>query len=226
MSQLRSYRAYRLAGLVVKPLMRFWFRMRVEGAQHVPDEGPVILAANHRSNIDPVLVASALRRPVTFMTKSELFVGPLGWILRLIGQFPVNRGTIDRAALRQSSAVVSAGRVLGLFPEGRRGDGSFTTINPGLAYIVLRAPCPVVPVAIFGTERVRRRFGWLPLATPVRIVVGQVVASPDPEVGRAGRRAASDAFGQLLREFLAGLDPEPRHIDKSINLESDKTAKL
>lgn len=226
MSQRPSYRAYQLVGLVVKPLMRFWFRMRVEGAQHVPAEGPVILAANHRSNIDPVLVASAIRRPVTFMAKSELFVGPLGWILRLIGQFPVNRGTIDRAALRQSSAVVSAGGVLGLFPEGSRGDGGFTTIHPGLAYIVLREPCPVVPVAIFGTERARRRFGWLPLATPVRIVVGQVMASPDLEAGRAGRRAASDAFGQMLREFLAGIDRKPLHIDKSIDPQSDKTAKL
>ena len=224
MSRRRSYRAYRVAGLVVKPLMRFWFRMRVEGAENVPAQGPVILAANHRSNIDPVLVASAIRRPVTFMAKSELFVGPLGWILRLISQFPVKRGTIDRAALRQSSAVVAAGGVLGLFPEGRRGDGSFTTIHPGLAYILLREPCPVVPVAIFGTDRVRRRFGWLPLATPVRIVVGQVMASPDTEGGRVGRRAASDAFGQLLRDFLTSIDQDPDRGDKSINLQRNKTA--
>lgn len=218
MSQARSYRGYRLAGLVVKPLMRFWFRIRVEGAQHIPAEGPVILASNHLSNIDPVLLASAIRRPVSFMSKSELFVGPLGWILRGIAQFPVNRGSIDREALRQSSAVVEEGGVLGLFPEGRRGDGSFTTIHPGLAYIVLREPCPVVPVAIFGTERLRHRFGWLPLATPVRIVVGRAIASPDPEAGRAGRRAASEAFGQMLRDFLAGIDREPDHGAKSISL--------
>jgi 1-acyl-sn-glycerol-3-phosphate acyltransferase len=224
MSRPRSYRAYQVVGLVVKPLMRFWFQMRVEGAHQVPAEGPVILAANHRSAIDPVLLASAIRRPVTFMAKSELFVGPLGWLLRLIRQFPVNRGSIDRAALRQSSEVVSAGGVLGLFPEGRRGDGSFTTIHSGLAYIVLRQPCPVVPVAIFGTEGVRRRFGWLPLATPVRIVVGKAVSSPDPAGGRAGRRAASEAFGQLLRDFLADIDRGADH-EASINLESNKAAK-
>jgi 1-acyl-sn-glycerol-3-phosphate acyltransferase len=217
MSRRPSYRAYQVAGLVVKPLMRYWFRMRVEGAENVPAEGPVILASNHRSNIDPVLVASAIRRPVTFMAKSELFVGALGWILRLIRQFPVHRGTIDREALRQSSAVVSAGGVLGLFPEGRRGDGGFTTIHPGLAYIVLREPCPVVPVAIFGTERARR-FGWLPLAVPVRIVVGQVMESPGPRSGRAGRRASSEAFGQMLRDFLASIDREADPGDKSIDL--------
>jgi 1-acyl-sn-glycerol-3-phosphate acyltransferase len=225
MSPQESYRAYRLASLVVKPLMRFWFRMRVVGAEHVPPHGPVILAANHRSNVDPVLVASAIRRPVTFMAKSELFVGPLAWILRLIKQFPVHRGSIDREALRQSSAVVEAGGVLGLFPEGSRSDGTFTRIHPGLAYIVLRQPCPVVPVAIFGTERVGRRFGWLPLASPVRIVVGEAITSPDPEVGRAGRRAASEAFGQILRDFLAGIDRGADDGDKSTNLQRNKAAK-
>jgi 1-acyl-sn-glycerol-3-phosphate acyltransferase len=222
MTAARTYRSYQLAGLVVKPLMRFWFRMRVEGADNVPADGPVILAANHRSNVDPVLVASALKRPVSFMAKSELFVGPLGWILHLIDQFPVRRGSIDRAALRHSSAVVADGGILGLFPEGRRGDGSFSTIQEGLAYIVLREPCPVVPIAIFGTERVRSRFGWLPLASPVRIVVGKPVTSPDPGVGKAGRRAASDAFAQLLRDFLASIDvPDGA---KSMDPQRNKTA--
>ncbi len=206
MSRQRSYRAYRAAGLVVKPLMRFWFRMRVEGAENVPSDGPVILAANHRSNIDPVLVASAIRRPVSFMAKSELFVGPLGWVMRLIDQFPVRRGSMDREALRQSSEVVSARGILGLFPEGSRGAGNFTAIHPGLAYIVLREPCPVVPVAIFGTERLRRPLGWLPMATPVRIVVGRSITSPDPGVGKAARTAASNALRELLREFMAGID--------------------
>jgi 1-acyl-sn-glycerol-3-phosphate acyltransferase len=211
MSRQRSYRAYRVAGLVVKPLMRFWFRMRVEGAENVPARGAVILAANHRSNIDPVLVASAIRRPVTFMSKSELFIGPLGWILHLIAQFPVRRGSIDREALRQSSEVVSAGGILGLFPEGSRGDGAFTAIHPGLAYIVLREPCPVVPVAIFGTERLRRRLGWLPQATPVRIVVGRPITSPDPGMGKAARRSASDALGEMLRDFLKDIDRDTDH---------------
>jgi 1-acyl-sn-glycerol-3-phosphate acyltransferase len=222
MTTARSYRAYQIAGLVVKPLMRFWFRMRVEGAENVPAEGPVILAANHRSNVDPVLVASAIKRPVSFMSKSELFVGPLGWILHLIDQFPVHRGSIDRAALRHSSAVVADGGVLGLFAEGRRGDGSFSTIQEGLAYIVLREPCPVVPVAIFGTERVQRRFGWLPLATPVRIVVGEPMTSPGPGGGKAGRRAASDAFGQMLRDFVSGIDSNDEA--KSINPQRNKMA--
>jgi 1-acyl-sn-glycerol-3-phosphate acyltransferase len=194
---------YRAAALVVKPLMRTWFRIRVEGAGHIPAGGPVILASNHRSNMDPVLLAAAVRRPVAFMAKVELFVWPLGWILRLIGQFPVQRGGIDREALRRTSTVLARGWVLGLFPEGTRGDGSFASVHPGLAYIVLRERCPVLPVAIFGTERVRRRFGWLPFASPVRIVIGPPIDLPASVTDRSGRRAASEALRQRLQAFLA-----------------------
>jgi len=196
-------RGYRTAAMVVKPLMRTWFRIRLEGAGHIPASGPVILASNHRSNLDPVLLAAAVRRPVAFMAKVELFVWPLGWILRWIGQFPVQRGGIDREALRRTSAVLARGGVVGLFPEGTRGDGSFASVHPGLAYIVLREHRPVLPVAIFGTERVRRRFGWLPFASPVRIVIGPPIDLPASTADRSGRRAATEALQQRLQAFVA-----------------------
>ena len=202
-------RGYVIAATVVKPLMKVWFRMRVEGGHNVPEAGPVILASNHRSNMDPVLLASALQRPVAFMAKAELFVGPLGWIMRWIGQFPVRRGGIDREALRRTDAVLARGSMLGLFPEGTRGDGSFSAVHPGLAYIVVRQRCPVLPVAIFGTERVRRRFGWLPFASPVRIVIGPAIDLPRSTSDRAGRRAASEVLRQRLQAFLATVSPVP-----------------
>jgi 1-acyl-sn-glycerol-3-phosphate acyltransferase len=196
-------RGFLIAAAVVKPLMRTWFRIRLEGHEHVPEAGPVILASNHRSNMDPVLLASAVRRPVAFMAKAELFVGPLGWIMRWIGQFPVRRGGIDREALRRTDAVLARGSMLGLFPEGTRGDGTFAAVHPGLAYIVVRQRCPVLPVVIFGTERVRRRFGWLPFASPVRIVIGPPIDLPQATSDRAGRRAASEVLRQRLQEFRA-----------------------
>jgi 1-acyl-sn-glycerol-3-phosphate acyltransferase len=208
-------RAYQAAGLVIRPLMRTWFRMRVEGSEHLPPSGPVILAANHRSNMDPVLLGAAVKRPVAYMAKVELFVWPLGWILRLIGQFPVQRGGIDREALRQTSAVLARGGVLGLFPEGTRGDGSFSSVHPGLAYIVLRERCPVLPVALFGTERVRRRFGWLPFASPVRIVIGPPIDLPVSTVDRSSRRTASEALRQQLQAFVAtAAQPASGSIDR------------
>jgi 1-acyl-sn-glycerol-3-phosphate acyltransferase len=205
-------RGYRIAEKVVKPLMRAWFLIRLEGHQHVPEQGPVILAANHRSNMDPVLLASAVRRPVAFMAKAELFVGPLGWIMRWIGQFPVRRGGIDREALRRTDAVLARGSMLGLFPEGTRGDGTFSAVHPGLAYIVVRQRCPVLPVAIFGTERVRRRLGWLPFASPVRIVIGPPIDLPRATSDRAGRRAASEVLRQRLREFRAAAAGGPASV--------------
>jgi 1-acyl-sn-glycerol-3-phosphate acyltransferase len=213
-------RGYRLAALVVKPLMRTWFRIRLVGEEHIPEVGPVILASNHRSNMDPVLLASAVRRPVAFMAKAELFVGPLGWIMRWIGQFPVRRGGIDREALRRTDAVLARGSMLGLFPEGTRGDGRFASVHPGLAYIVVRQQCPVVPVAIFGTERVRRRFGWLPFASPVRIVVGPEIDLPQSTGDRAGRRAASELLQKRLQEFLAVAGGTP--VAPSTNSQSDE----
>jgi 1-acyl-sn-glycerol-3-phosphate acyltransferase len=214
-------RGFRTAALVVKPLMRTWFRIRLEGHEHVPEAGPVILASNHRSNMDPVLLASAVERPLAFMAKAELFVGPLGWILRWIGQFPVRRGGIDREALRRTDAVLARGSMLGLFPEGTRGDGRFTAVHPGLAYIVVRQRCPVLPVAIFGTERVRRRFGWLPFASPVRIVVGPAIDLPPATSDRAGRRAASEVFRQRLQAFVATAGDAPTH-QESIRNQSDE----
>ena len=213
-------RGYRLAALVVKPLMRTWFRIRLGGEEHIPEVGPVILASNHRSNMDRVLLASAVRRPVAFMAKAELFVGPLGWIMRWIGQFPVRRGGIDREALRRTDAVLARGSMLGLFPEGTRGDGRFASVHPGLAYIVVRQQCPVVPVAIFGTERVRRRFGWLPFASPVRIVVGPAIDLPQSTGDRAGRRAASELLQKRLQEFLAVAGGTP--VAQSTSSQSDE----
>jgi 1-acyl-sn-glycerol-3-phosphate acyltransferase len=194
---------------VVKPLMRTWFRIRLEGQEHIPEAGPVILASNHRSNMDPVLLASAVERPVAFMAKAELFAWPLGPIMRWIGQFPVRRGGIDREALRQTDAVLARGSMLGLFPEGTRGDGTFSAVHPGLAYIVVRQRCPVLPVAIFGTERVRRRFGRLPFASPVRIVIGPPIDLPGSASDRAGRRAASQVLQQRLQAFRAVAAGEP-----------------
>ena len=213
-------RGYRLAAVVVKPLIRTWFRIRLEGEEHIPEAGPVILASNHRSNMDPVVLASAVRRPVVFMAKAELFVWPLGWILRWIGQFPVRRGGIDREALRRTEAVLARGSVLGLFPEGTRGDGRFASVHPGLAYIVVRQRCPVVPVAIFGTERVRGRFGWLPFASPVRIVIGPAIDLPQSTGDRAGRRAASELLQRRLQEFLAVATGPP--VTQSTSSQSDE----
>jgi 1-acyl-sn-glycerol-3-phosphate acyltransferase len=204
----RNDRAYRLAAAFVKPVARTWFRVSVEGTEHMPSSGGAIVAANHRSNLDPILVALATDRPVYFMSKRELFRGPLGTFLRAIGQFPVRRGGADREALQAAGRVIDADSLLGLFPEGSRGTGRFEAIHPGLAFIVLRTNSPVIPVAVLGSERIKRRFGWLPGATKVRLVVGAPLDLPPTRPGRNGRREASTHLLQTLRTFLTDHEPD------------------
>jgi 1-acyl-sn-glycerol-3-phosphate acyltransferase len=197
-------RNYRLVAAIVKPVLRAWFRTRVEGAGHIPAEGGAILVANHCSNADPLLAALATGRPVYYMSKAELFKGPFGVVLHAIGQFPVRRGGADREALQAAARLIERGEILGLFPEGTRGTGGFDVAHPGLAWIVLHTAAPVIPVALVGSDRIRRPLGWLPFASPVRLVVGPPLDVPAPAAGRTARREATEQLRVTLQEFMTG----------------------
>lgn len=211
----RARGAYRVVARLVKPALRAWFPVSLEGCEHVPAAGPAILAANHRSNLDPPMIALVTPRPVFFMAKRGLFRGAAGPVLRLLGQFPVRHEGTDRQALRAAQQVVDQQALLGLFPEGTRGRGGFSTIHPGLAYILVRRDCPVLPVAVLGTERARRPGGWRPRATPVRVVVGPPLALPPPPAQardrHAARRAATQTLRQALQDFLAAAEQRWQH---------------
>jgi 1-acyl-sn-glycerol-3-phosphate acyltransferase len=203
-------RTYLAFSAFVNPVIKFWFRAKVEGRENLPASGGMILASNHQSNLDPLLTSLVMpERALLYMAKKELFKGPLGWFLTAIGQIPVRRGGVDREALQSAARVVESGFVLGLFPEGTRGAGRFETIHAGLAWIMLHTKAPVVPVALIGAGRIRRRGGWLPWASPVRIVVGPPLDLPPAAPGRAGRREASERLRRTLQEFMEKCDPAP-----------------
>jgi 1-acyl-sn-glycerol-3-phosphate acyltransferase len=213
-----SDRFYRFAAGVAHPVLRAWFRVRIDGAEHIPATGPLILAANHRSNADPPLVTLITSRPVRYLAKEGLFRFPLGPILYRLGQVPVRRGGSDREALRACEAVVEGGGVLGLFPEGTRCDGDFATIHPGLAYMLLRTNCPVIPVVVTGTQRIRGRFGWLPRTITIRLVAGPPLVLPEPARGRDARRQASEVLRKQLRTFLEQVEgPLPDRPAQPVN---------
>ncbi|MGH8822932.1 MAG: lysophospholipid acyltransferase family protein [Jiangellaceae bacterium] len=132
-------------------VMRAGWSVHVHDAHLVPASGPVILAANHAGFLDAPLLMGTSPRPIHCLTKKEMFRGPLGWFLRSIGQIPIDRSGPDRTALLRSAAVLDAGRVLVVYPEGRRGPGDFTDVRPGLAWFALRSGAPVVPVISLGT---------------------------------------------------------------------------
>lgn len=148
-------RPFRLARGGLMPLLSALVGLRVEGLDHVPATGPLLIVGNHLHNGDPLLLAVACPRPIHFMAKRELFAVPLlSNFIRRVGTFPVDRGTADRAAIRHAEAVLAAGIAVGMFPEGTRSaTGTMAHAHPGVGLIALRTGAPVLPVAIVGSER-------------------------------------------------------------------------
>lgn len=121
----------------------------------MPAEGPVIVAANHLSNLDPVVVGCLFRRNITFLAKAELFRIPvLKTVIKVLGAVPLHRGRSDIAAMRTAMEVLREGRVLCLFPEGTRSrTGELLPLKQGVAMLAWKSGAPVLPVALWGTNR-------------------------------------------------------------------------
>ncbi|MFE1272689.1 lysophospholipid acyltransferase family protein [Streptomyces sp. NPDC058757] len=175
-------------------LMYGFWKPRVLGAWRVPASGPVILAVNHAHNIDGPMLMGTAPRPVHFLIKKEAFVGPLGNFLEGIGQLKVDRDSTDRGAIGNALGVLERGGVLGIFPEGTRGEGDFASLRAGLAYFAVRSGAPIVPVAVLGsTERPGRLVKGLPaLRSRVDVVFGDAFEAGDGS-GRRTRKALDEA---------------------------------
>ncbi|NSC20880.1 1-acyl-sn-glycerol-3-phosphate acyltransferase [Streptomyces albus subsp. chlorinus] len=191
--------------------MHTLWRPRVLGAWRVPPGGPVILAVNHAHNIDGPMLMGTAPRPVHFLIKKEAFTGPLDPFLRGIGQLEVDRTTADRGAITRALAVLERGGVLGIFPEGTRGEGDFAALRSGLAYFALRSGAPVVPVAVLGSaDRPGRLIRALPpLRSRVDVVFGDPFTVGDGS-GRRTRKALDEATVQLQQRLSAHLQDARR----------------
>lgn len=184
----------------------FW-RFRVIGADNLPRNGPFILAANHRSNADPVLLGVTPWRYNFFFAKRELFESRLfGFYIRALGAFPVDRGEADLGAVRHSLGVLKKGHVLVFFPEGTRSvSGDFLPAQAGLGMIALRAGVPVVPVYVHGSAQA---MGHLISRLPVQTRIGKPV-DPAGVTRMRGRKAYQeiadfvlDQIKELARETI------------------------
>lgn len=191
----------RVVGLVVAHVL---WRTDVRGLEHVAD-GPVLLAVNHVSVLDGPLVYSSNRRSVHFLVKKEMFRGFFGWVLREVGQIPVDRSGSDRAALVAAVAVLREGGVAGIFPEGSRGRGDVAAVRTGIAWIALQSGAPVVPVAVLGTRRTGERAGGLPrLGRRLHVVHGEPfrLVRPDGVPGKQALAAAAEQVRVRLGEHV------------------------
>jgi 1-acyl-sn-glycerol-3-phosphate acyltransferase len=150
----------------------------------LPPSGPIVLAVNHRDFLDGPLLFGYLPRPVSFLVKTEAYTPRARPFLESTGQIPVRRERPDVVAVRAALRLLKAGGVVGVFPEGTRGDGFVRSARPGVGYFALRTGALVVPVACHGTDTLKHRRLRRPA---VRITVGAPI-----DLGRvpAGQRVS------------------------------------
>jgi 1-acyl-sn-glycerol-3-phosphate acyltransferase len=188
---------------ILTPLLRLLFRVRIEGREHVPPTGPVILAANHRSFLDSLFVPLAIGwRRVTFVAKAEYFEQRrTAWFFRAAGQIPIQRrgGAASDAALAAATEVLQRGRVFGIYPEGTRTRDGFTHRgHTGVARLARATGAPIVPIGLVGTDDCQPTDAKLPrLLRPVTVRFGAPI-SP----ARYGDASESLALRGLTDEVM------------------------
>jgi 1-acyl-sn-glycerol-3-phosphate acyltransferase len=181
-------------------------RLTITG--QVPD-GPVLLAVNHTALVDGPLLYGLVPRPVAFLVKAEVFRGPLGALLAHTRQIPVRRGTVESAPLRTALGVLRAGGIVGVFPEGTRGDGDVAQVRHGIAYLAVRSGAPLVPVAIHGTRERRGARILVPHRPPVSVAFGPPLHLPTGPASRRTVTAAASEIHRTLAAHVAATRPAP-----------------
>lgn len=210
---------YGLVRGILRPLVRLAYRPRITGADNVPRSGPVILASNHLSFVDSVVIPLAAPRPVQFLAKSHYFTGAglRGWVSRTfftaIGAVSVERGAgaQAQAALDQGRRILDAGNAFAIYPEGTRSlDGRLYRGRTGVAWLALTTGAIVVPVGLIGTEEIQPVGSRLPRVRPVTVRFGEPLdlSRHGPATSGRARRAATDevmaAIHGLSGQELAG----------------------
>ena len=182
---------------------RVLFGLRLEGARHIPTEGPGLVVANHQGYFDPVFLQMAIARPVRYLLTSDFY--DIGWVqpfFKLVGAIRVEKNGAARSAIKETLESLRQGRLVGIFPEGRLSlDGSFHPIQPGMAYLSAKSGVPVVPARISGSIRVLPKGQWKPTLANVTVRFGPPMHFEDPHDRTAGDR--------ILAAWNALSAPEP-----------------
>jgi len=188
--------------LSLRPMLKLWLRLQVEGAEHVPEDGPVLVASTHQSHADSVALGVAIHRPVHFLGDVRLTEWPgLGPLLPKLGMVPLRRGEADADAMRVLTELLSQGKAVAVYPEGSRSrDGRVHRLRSGLARLASQTGVPVVPAAVAGIYDV-----WPINAKPrarggrVTVRFGPALAAPEPSP--RSRREFNDRLQVILAEL-------------------------
>ncbi len=195
----------------VRLLLRLCFGFRVEGS--LPRAGALVLAANHCSFVDPVLLGAAVRRRVVFLMTETVWRSPRArWFYRWNHALPLNARTANRETLRAARRVLQQGRVVGIFPEGGLSrDGGPLLGSPGAVSLVLSEGAPIVPIGIVGSARVLPFGARLPRFARVTIRIGAPILPAEIDALAPDRRARLAAATELIMARIAALTgDEPR----------------
>jgi 1-acyl-sn-glycerol-3-phosphate acyltransferase len=204
---------YLIARFVLRPLFLLVFRPHIRGKENVPATGPFIIASNHLSFIDSMAIPLMAPRRVGYLAKAEYFTGSGvgGWLTRTLftalGALPVERQTHRAAqeALDTAMTVLRAGGGFGIYPEGTRSrDGRLARGKTGVAWLALTADCPVVPVAVAGTDRIQPIGARWPRPHRFSVTFGEPLTFPEHR-GKAGngraRREVTDAIMAAIADL-------------------------
>ncbi len=198
---------WRLIRAVVRVIVAIMLDVHTVGRQNVPETGPLIIASNHLSWADVPLIPAFLKRRVVYMAKEETFMGKGGWFVRFLGAFPVKRGEADRQSLRTAEQQLKAGRILSIFPEGTRSKlHTLGQAHAGLGMIALRSGAPVLPVAIYGSEKSFTQF-----RPRITIIFGEPMILT-PKGKKVTREDIDQSTEQVMLRISSMLPPEYRGV--------------
>src|SRR5213080_1541834 len=197
-----GYHLSRLAG-------RIFFRFRVIHRERMIQSGPVILAMNHQSYLDPPLAGTTCDRAIYFLARRTLLDVPLlGWVLPKLNVIPVNQEGVDRSAIKAVIRVLQAGNGVLVFPEGSRTvDGNLQPAEPGLGLVIAKTLAPVVPMRIFGAHEALPRGGGVLRFVPITIIIGEPIFFTTAEV-ESPARDIYQRLSQRVMDAIAALHLE------------------
>ena len=204
-----SHQLLRVVRPVARAMLSRRYDVHLHGTEHVPRHGAAIIASNHIGLLDGPLMAAYTPRPVHVLTKKEMFDGHVGPLLRAVGQVPLSRRDVDVRAVKSCVKVLRDGGLVGIYPEGTRGDGALHVVHRGVAYLALVTGAPVVPLVMFGT---RERGGGVD-SVPGRGARFDFVYGPPVYLGQHAwprtqaevRRAAADLRNRLVEHLVEAM---------------------
>jgi 1-acyl-sn-glycerol-3-phosphate acyltransferase len=203
---------YTLSRNILGPVARLIYRPIIEGRENIPRTGPLLLASNHLSFVDSLVIPLVTPRRVVFLAKSEYFTGHgirgavQRWLFTAVGSIPIQRGTAGAAqeALDSALEILNDGLAFGIYPEGTRSlDGRLYRGRTGVAWLALTAGCPVVPVALSGTQDIQPVGSRIPRIRKITVRFGNPLDFSDLKDAQPGaaRRQATDAVMAAIHEL-------------------------